>query len=506
MKLTESEADQITMSTSAPHFFLSYSREDAALQSRIVAELRGRGINIWVDIEHLIPGSPAWEREIERSIRGAAGIIVLLSPDSNNSEWVRREISFAEQNEKRIFPVLIRGEEDDSIPLRLSSHQRVDLRRHFHNALDELANALLDHLGETKVSKRKKPEATEPVSFAPPDLRKFALPALIGLIGLACIGGLALAARFLYTAINNTPDQTATVTTPPDTDPTNPAATDTAIVIDTNFDEPTGKIVYTCQVKGDEVCIINVDGSGWRQLTDLLSASYYASLSPDGESIVFIGKATGFTEIYEIDLGSGESTQLTHLKKDLGSPEISPDNKFIAFTYRPSNNIAQLWIMNRDGSDPREFYRSPNQEAHDPTWSPDGTQILFAMGKGENNKLYTIDFDGRDPQVVNDTIDTRGHSDWSLADLITFDMGGEFRHEVYVMDRDGSNLHQVSHGNNAQGESFSPDGKWIAFTAYTDVANKDQSSCEIYIMRADGTDLRRLTENGYCDYQPRWGK
>jgi hypothetical protein len=90
-------------SASAPYFFMSYNREDVGLQQRIVAELRGRGINIWVDIENLI-GSPAWEREIERSIRGAEGIIVLLSPDSNNSEWVRREISFAEDNEKRIFP------------------------------------------------------------------------------------------------------------------------------------------------------------------------------------------------------------------------------------------------------------------------------------------------------------------------------------------------------------------------------------------------------------------
>ena len=78
-------------------------------------------------------------------------------------------------------------------------------------------------------------------------------------------------------------------------------------------------------------------------------------------------------------------------------------------------------------------------------------------------------------------------------------------HEIYVMNLDGSNLHQVSQGNNAQGESFSPDGTWIAFTAYTDVANKNQASCEIYIMRADGTDRRRLTDNGYCDYQPRWG-
>jgi tricorn protease len=73
------------------------------------------------------------------------------------------------------------------------------------------------------------------------------------------------------------------------------------------------------------------------------------------------------------------------------------------------------------------------------------------------------------------------------------------------MDPDGSDLHQVSpKGGNSQGPSFSPDGQWIAFTAYFDGFN-DINGCEIYIIRTDGTDLRRLTKNDYCDYQPRWG-
>ena len=78
--------------SSAPYFFMSYSREDTVKQRRIVKELRERGINIWVDVENLTPGTPTWEREIEKAIRAATGIIVLLSPESNNSEWVRREI------------------------------------------------------------------------------------------------------------------------------------------------------------------------------------------------------------------------------------------------------------------------------------------------------------------------------------------------------------------------------------------------------------------------------
>src|SRR6185436_329569 len=142
-----------------PYFFVSYSRADTTQQHKIVAELRGRGVNVWVDTENLVPGSPAWEREIERSIRNAAGIIVLLSPAANNSEWVRREISFTEENDKRIFPVLIHGDENDSIPLRLSSHQRVDLRSNFTQGLDQLADALKDHLGVTAVGKKIKIES-----------------------------------------------------------------------------------------------------------------------------------------------------------------------------------------------------------------------------------------------------------------------------------------------------------------------------------------------------------
>jgi Tol biopolymer transport system component len=116
-----------------------------------------------------------------------------------------------------------------------------------------------------------------------------------------------------------------------------------------------------------------------------------------------------------------------------------------------------------------------------------------------------MDFNGRDTKLVNDTIDTRGRSDWSSANLIVFDMGGPFKHDVHVMNTDGSNLHRVSDGDNSQGASFAPDGEWIALTAYTDAANRDEASCEIYIMRLDGSDRRRLTSNNYCDYQPRWG-
>ena len=188
---------------SGQYFFISYSRADTAQQHKIVAELRRRGVNVWVDTENLVPGSPAWEREIEKSIRGTSGVIVLLSPESNNSAWVRREISFAEENDKRIFPVLIHGDENDSIPLRLSSHQRVDLRRNYDKSLDELANALKDHLGVTAINKKINLKSNQPVTTASTaDLKKFALPAALILIGLLCIGGAAVVIRLISLNLN----------------------------------------------------------------------------------------------------------------------------------------------------------------------------------------------------------------------------------------------------------------------------------------------------------------
>lgn len=489
------------MSTSAnPYFFMSYSREDTVKQRRIVRELRERGLNIWVDVENLTPGTPTWEREVEKAIRGAMGIVVLLSPESNNSEWVRREISFGEQHRKRIFPVLIEGDDFTSTPLRLANHQRVDLRTKFESGLDELAAALKDYIDikqEIATQTLSRPNVVKPTPISPVNWKKIGVPALLGLVGLIAIGG-------VFAIINRPGDETPTPvveTTPPDTDP---IITETEPVIEP-VDQPTGRIIFTCQIQGDEICIINADGSGWRRLTDTSLANSNANLSPDGRKAVYVVNDGSTSEIYELDVNNGHSSQLTFLGKSLGAPEISPDNSLIIFHYRDGGANVQLWLMDRDGRNPREFYSLAGRDVHDGNWSPDGLQILFALGRAENNKLYITDLNGREPQLINDSIDTRGRSDWSAKDLIAFDQGGPFAHDIYTMKLDGSALVKLTNGMNAQGVSFSPDGGWIAFTGYTNVAGRDQSSCEIFIMRTDGTDVRQLTDNKYCDYQPRWG-
>jgi TolB protein len=278
-------------------------------------------------------------------------------------------------------------------------------------------------------------------------------------------------------------------------------ATATSIVFPA--DGPTGKIVYTCQVAGDQLCIINADGTDIRQLTEDDNRHWYASISPDGASVVYSAHVDdNIYEIFELNLANGVTIQLTSKLGVLIAPEISPDGKSVVFTRGDANGASQIWVMDRSGANPRQVHG----QGWDPSWSPDGTQILFASNIEGANQLFVMNLDGSGLRRVTDFDSLRGRSDWSPdgAWMVTYN-GEAWHREVFIFRLDFTDLRQLSpSGGNSQGPGFSPDGKWVVFTSYFDHYG-DDLGCEIYIIRVDGTDLRRLTDNDYCDYQPRWG-
>ena len=357
----------------------------------------------------------------------------------------------------------------------------MDLRTDSDSGLDGLADALKDQLGVTVVNKKMEPQKKEPIQWSPEDLRKFAVPGLLVLIALACIGGLVLLGSIIR---KNIPTQSATMTvtmltTVPDVDP--------ILTVTAGASEPaadlSGKIVYTCQVNkannSDQVCIINADGTGQRQLTKS-NDNQDASLSPDGQSVVFVSNQTGHYEIFETDL-SGKSTRLTDFKSMPGVPEISPDNHWIVFTNRV-DNFDQIWLMDRDRDNVQMIFSSEGNAAVAPTWSPDSKEILFALGKDLSRQLYIVGFDGREPRLISDNILTPERTDWSTQNRIAYFIGDTWQREVWTMYLDSSGMVQVTYGGNAQSPSFSPGGRYIAFTAYTDVDGRDELSCEIFVM------------------------
>jgi TolB protein len=249
---------------------------------------------------------------------------------------------------------------------------------------------------------------------------------------------------------------------------------------------------------------MNADGSNQRRLTsDSGTENFYASISPDGNSVVYSSNSTGNFEIYEADF-FGRQTRLTFKIGDLYAPEISPDGQFIVFT-NGINGHQGIWVMNRNSSAAYEIFGpSKGGDGWDPVWSPDGTRILFASDHAGGVQLFTINPNGSGLTQVTNMKGLRGRSDWSILGQISTYSGDSWLREIYIIDSDEGNPGKLTKGGNNLAPSFSPDGMWIAFTSYLN-SYKSSDGCQIYIMRKDGSDLRQLTDTTYCNYQPRWG-
>lgn len=114
-----------------PGIFTSYSRKDLDYAMKLKDWLVGQGFDVWIDQERIEIGRK-WRREIEIAIKDCDIFLLIMSPDSETSEYVEEEIDFARTLKKPILPILIRG--DHWTRMGISSVQQVDLR---HNRLPE---------------------------------------------------------------------------------------------------------------------------------------------------------------------------------------------------------------------------------------------------------------------------------------------------------------------------------------------------------------------------------
>jgi Tol biopolymer transport system component len=151
----------------------------------------------------------------------------------------------------------------------------------------------------------------------------------------------------------------------------------------------------------------------------------------------------------------------------------------IAFNTRDA-----LWLMDADGSNRRLLDRSPQAQAYAPTWSPDGTEVAFVRSVEAVNGIFVIDLETTEErQISPDGVAPEWSPDGSRIAYASPD-------GLALLSPDGTGVTPL--GVRGDCPTWSPDGEQIA---YCSVQGEESDEDDLYVMRADGSERRRLTSD-----------
>ena len=149
-----------------------------------------------------------------------------------------------------------------------------------------------------------------------------------------------------------------------------------------------GKIAFTKIVGTNrEIFSMNADGSNQLNLTNNAARDDEPKWSPDGSKIVFVSDRDGLLEIYTMNADGTNQTRMTNNAVADENPVFSPDGSKIAF-----DRSGQIFSMNATplaAATQLTGIAFSGVKAH-PSWSPDGTQIVFHNNRGFG--LFRIEF------------------------------------------------------------------------------------------------------------------
>lgn len=156
---------------------------------------------------------------------------------------------------------------------------------------------------------------------------------------------------------------------------------------------------------------VPADGGTPRQVTSGDWATNGTTWMPDGKSFIFTSLRTKDSEyawreseIYRVDVATGDVKQLTHRKGPDNNPVPSPDGKMIAYTGYDSTDAtwkdAIMYVMDADGNNPHALTEKLDRTPAGMVWSPDGTGLYFNVENEGSRNLYFVSLKGDVKQVT----------------------------------------------------------------------------------------------------------
>jgi TolB protein len=284
---------------------------------------------------------------------------------------------------------------------------------------------------------------------------------------------------------------------------------------------PNGELVFS-SIRGKngpiDLYLMRPDGSKLRRITRGRAQERYPKWSPDGKWLAYISDRSkvGNEGAYEIYVMRANGSGLHRVTRDRWVDDQiawAPDGKRFVFSSSRGSGRFSLWVMNANGTGARRLTR----DGEVPAWAPDGKTIAFARynpGAGTSgiDELWLIDPDGSNerqltfPPQHEDVSSLNGHDSmpaWSPdSEKLSFARRYRGRTDIYVVRADGTGMRRLTTDSGFHiWPAWSPDGKRIAFVRGL------RPRRAIYVMNADGTQQKRIAGGAlsydFLDWQPR---
>ncbi len=204
-----------------------------------------------------------------------------------------------------------------------------------------------------------------------------------------------------------------------------------------------------------DIFVANVDGSDPQRITDAWRYDAEATLSPQGDKIVFTSLRTGDLEIYTMDLDGSNLRQLTDELGYDGGPFFSPDGTKIVY---------------------RAYHPQAEEEIADYTSLLDRDLI-----RPSQLEIYIMDADGSNKQQVTElhaaSFAPFFHPSGEKIIFSTNYPGREREFDLFMVNLDGSGLERVTHSPGFDGfPMWAPDGKSFVFASNRHHSNPGETN------------------------------
>lgn len=214
------------------------------------------------------------------------------------------------------------------------------------------------------------------------------------------------------------------------------------------------------------LAIMDQDGANVRHLSNGKSIVLTPRFSPNRQEITYMSYESGQPRVYLLQIETGQRELVGNFPGMTFAPRFSPDGQKVIMSLLREDGNSNIFAMDLRS---RTTTRLTDSSAIDtsPSYSPDGSQIVFTSDRGGGSgrsQIYVMGADGSNPHRISFGQGVYSTPVWSpRGDLIAFtkQSGGQF--QIGVMRTDGSGERILSTGFQQEGPTWAPNGRVLMF-------------------------------------------